>query len=58
MSDPIVNNIIVNSVQSADITVTSYANPTNLIATTEKTTVLATTPLGPSVPGQIGRAHV
>ena len=54
MSDPIVNNIIVNSVQSADITVTSYANPTNLIATTEKTTVLATTPLGPSVPGPKG----
>jgi collagen type VII alpha len=49
-----VNNIIVNPVQSADITVTPYVNSTNIIATTEKTTVLVATPLGPSIPGAKG----
>lgn len=49
-----VNNIIVNPSQSANITVTPYITTTNLIATTEKTTVLVGTPLGPSISGPRG----
>ena len=44
-----VNNIIVNTSTPSSLTVTPFLNTTNIIATTEKTTVLIASPLGPSI---------